>query len=103
MSHWAFLFCEDNTVDAQGGDDLSHMNTAIGLAIIIVDAPAKSVFLQTAAKNQLQCREVALEAETTMEQKAAVIIDKGVQICPTRLAGPLGVGKVGAVEHIALP
>ena len=79
------------------------MARAVGLAVVVVDAPGHAPLLQAATEDQLQGRQVAFEAETAMEQQAAVVVEEGVEVGPPHLARPLGVGQPGADQHVRLP
>jgi len=103
VAHRAVRLREDDRVDAQRGHDLAHVPRAIRLAVVIVHSHADPEFLQAATEDQLQCRQVALEAEATVQQKTRMIVEESVQVRASHLARSFRVGQPRADEHVALP
>ena len=49
-------------------DDLLHVTCAVDGAVVVIDAPWGAEFLQTPAQDELECRQVSLEAEASVKQ-----------------------------------
>jgi hypothetical protein len=89
--------------DAEGGAGGGELSRDVDLAVVDVERLGEAAAQDRHLEDPFEPGQVLFEEELAVGDQPGVVVDEGEERRPTVLARALGVGQVGADEHVALP